>query len=174
MTRRQFRHLLLIYVLYWLIALAYSVYIGTTLGDTADEFVSEMLANEELQKQVHKFTDSFSSAQTTETTLVAATSLLALISWIGLFKFWKPARVIFLVHLALAYLLAPITNYSYYKLLLNGPLSDHYSALSIINLNPFIVILGTARTAFDTLIVIVIFTILGRNLFDEPGDQNHT
>ena len=174
MTRRQFRDLLLIYALYWLIALAYGVYIATTLSDTAIEFATELQANEELQKQVRSFTDSFSSAQTTKTTLGAATSLLALISWIGLFKFWKPARVIFLVYLALAYFLAPITNYSYSKLLLNGPLSDYYGALFINNLNPFAVILGTAGTAFNTLIVIIIFTTFGRNLFDEPGDQNYT
>jgi hypothetical protein len=84
MNQSQFRGLLIVYAVGWLILAAFSGYLGLLLGAEA------LMSDEALQPQ---------AATARETVLGLLMGLLAfggtvlaVVAWLGLFVFWKPAR----------------------------------------------------------------------------------
>ena len=174
MTRRLFRDILLVYALYWLIAVAYSIYVGTTLGPEAGKAAAELINNKELMQELVAHTEQSSQIQSIRWSITIITSCLIVITWIGLFKFWKPARILFLINLGLIYLLSPIVDYYFTIQLMESPLAEFYNSLYLMSQNPIVKILGTVGTAISTCIAMIIYTCSGKTLFDESSQQNYT
>ena len=173
MTRRKFRDLLLIYLLLALAGSAYGIYLGTTFGRAAGELVSKIEIDASVKKDIEQFHEFASEGQAASTYISTASLLLLIAAWVGLFNFWKPARVIFGGYLLLVYLLSPIFEFDPGEIPAGNRLFDFYCRVLMDHPGFMAEILGTVTTAFDTLLALVVFTASGSHLFDKNDAKSH-
>ena len=150
------------------------MYVGFTAGASAGELVAEVNFDESLKKDIDQFYKSISDRQSTSSIITTVSLLLLVVSWIGLFKFWKPARVSFCIYLVLAYLIGSIFDFRFEGLPVENQLFAFYCKVLMDQPGALAKILGTIIIAFDTIVVLVIFSTYGRDLFVTVDEKNYT
>jgi hypothetical protein len=159
MNRFQFRGLLITYAVGWLVLGAYSGHYGLLLAEEAlmsDEIHQPQAANawEDVLGLLGAGLVGFGG------------TMLAVITWIGLFFFWKPARILYAVYLGLVYLLLPLVG----GILYSSTEADASTSLSQVQ-TPWIDALGSIISLLDGAILVIIFSAVGSHLFGVVRDK---
>jgi hypothetical protein len=155
MNQSQFRGLLIVYAVGWLILAAFSGYLGLLLGAEA------LMSDEALQPQ---------AATARETVLGLLMGLLAfggtvlaVVAWLGLFVFWKPARILYAIYLGLVYLALPSVGG-----ILHSSEQANVSASLLLQLqSPWIEALESITALLEGAILVIVFSRVGAHLFEK-------
>ncbi len=174
MTRRKFRDLLLIYLAVAILSSAFGLYVGVTAGRSAAELVSKSKFDQDIEKEINEFQRLVSDRQSNISIITYITIILVIVSWIGLFKFWKPARLLFCAYLFFAYMLRPFLGSGLEGLPVDSELYSFYCSIFMERPNAVANILATINIAFDTIIVVAIFSASGKEVFISDGSENYT
>lgn len=174
MNRRRFRDLLLVYLAVAILGAAYGLYVGVSAGRSAGDLVAKINFDQDLQKEITEFQRTVSDRQSRISIITSITMLLVIIAWIGLFLFWKPARILFCTYLVFAYLIRPWLGSGFEGVPVDSALYGFYCSIFMERPNAIATILATLNIAFDTIIVIVIFSSAGTKLFTNVEIKNYT
>ncbi len=174
MTRRKFRDLLLIYLVVAILGAAYGLYVGVSGGRAAAELLSKESFTEELKEEMQDFYRYMSERQSIKSTISTVSIVLVILSWIGLFKFWKPARILFCAYLFVAYAVSPFLDIGLDGLSITSELYGFYCSLLMERPGAVAQILATINIAFDTAIVLIVFSAYGSSLFNNVQPESHT
>ena len=169
MTRRNFRDLLLAYLTVAIVSAAYGLYVGVTAGKSAAELVTKSTFDQDIEKEIREFQRLVADRQSSISTITTITVVLVIASWVGLFKFWKPARILFCAYLFFAYLLRPFWGSGFEELPVDSELYGFYCSIFMERPGAVANILATVNIAFDTVIVVAIFSTPGKKLFASDG-----
>jgi hypothetical protein len=156
MNQSQFRGLLIVYAVGWLILAAHSFYYGLLLAEET------LMANEAPQPQAGSAWESVLWFLGGGLVGFGGT-MLAVVAWLGLFVFWKPARVLYAVYLALVYVLVPLVGG---VLLSSGEVDVTTSVVSPLQM-PWLQALRSIISLLEGAILVVVFSGVGAHLFEK-------
>ena len=156
MTRSNFRDLLLIYLMLAILGAAYGIYVGVSGGESAAELLSKENFEGNFEKEVRDFHRYISERQTFRSSITAISIILVVVSWIGLFKFWNPARVIFCGYLFFAYLVSPFLDFRLEGLPVDSKLYGFYCNLFMQRPGAIANMLAPINIAFATTVALII------------------
>ena len=110
MTKAQFRKILWLSALVALLMAVIGGYYGFLIGQNSMGLHEKLMADKELQNSITSSLNSISTIKLVNSSVGATAILLSIVSWVGLFFFWAPARVIFVISLPITYIIAPVTS----------------------------------------------------------------
>ena len=110
MTKTQFRRILWLSALVTLLMAVIGGYYGYIIGQNSMGLHEKMMADKEFQNSIISSLNSISTIKLVNSSVGTIAILLSIASWVGLFFFWTPARVIFVISLPITYIIAPVTS----------------------------------------------------------------
>jgi len=110
MTKTQFRKVLWLSALVALLMAVIGGYYGYLIGQISMGLHEKLMSDKEFQNSITSSLNSISKIKLVNSSVGAIAILLSIISWVGLFFFWAPARVIFVISLPMTYIIAPATS----------------------------------------------------------------
>lgn len=169
MTKAQFRKILWLSALVALLMAFIGSYYGYLIGQNSMELHEKLMSDKEFQNRITNSFNSISTIKLVNSSVGAIAILLSVISWVGLFFFWAPARVIFIINLPITYIIAPVTS----TLLTMAIQSELPPELTRPPNIPMLEAASQSLIAISALIqgalLIILFSSIGKNLFGNIG-----
>lgn len=85
-------------------------YYGYLIAQSNTGLHDRLMSDKEFQNSITSSLNSISTIKFVNSSVGAIAILLSIVSWVGLFFFWAPARVIFVINLPITYIIAPVTS----------------------------------------------------------------
>ena len=166
MTKSYFRKILLLYAVTWIFLGAIGVYYGYQLAQNMPDIHGKLMTDEFISIEIKNKMDSLSTFTLIKSIINYSAIILGLISWVGLYLLWHPARLLFVASIVLSYFIVPVVSNVYSIDLNKGVLSEMIAQSNIPSFEPWSQLALVTMGLISGVLLTIIFSSLGNQLFN--------